>query len=1104
MLIRVFFPLFVCTLLVSLLGAAVAAPNLIDSTRVNKAVALMGQFNFKDAYLVFEELTLQSPDNNELRINLAIALFNRQLKGDEGDALKILQQVLEKEPQNLRARYCIGLLLLHKGELQNGLNHFIALLQHKPKDADLLYFTGKTLMQLNLYEDALDFYEKALVQDPYLLSGYYSRIISLRQLGRQEEALQTIEAYKAMKNNPRSRTAAFKYSKMGRLAEVVTLDGLQKQPLSLPPGSLFEKPRRLYLGQHPSSSLVDRKSSDITLADINGDGYLDVFVPAVSHTAQNNILLGVADSSSFTPAADHPFSKIEGVNSALWGDINDDGLTDVYFLCRGKNHLFLQVKEKKENTWREVTQESGTAGKPLNSTAGALFDADHDGDLDIYTVNLDGPNELFNNNRNGTFRLLGEEKTLAGNVGSTAIVVQDIDQDRDADILVINIYPPHHVYINDRLWNYRQSQEQNHFANQDIVSITAGDADADGRIELYTVNSSGQLFQWTTGDRTLAATEILHLNKPLNWKNSRLQLADCNGDGKLELLLTHANIFSVYSLDGVRVEEIYNEELPANILSAAVLHTQQGPSVLLQDESGVLQLLAPGPGRFKFSLVQATGRKEKEANLRTNTSGIGTSLLVRIGSRWTAQDTFFNDMNRGQSFQPLAVGLGGHRLIDFIQLHWPDGVFQTEMALLPDARHVISETQRQMSSCPVLFAWNGEKFEFVSDLLGVGGIGYAIGPGEYAEPRPWEHFLLPENLLRPRDGKLTLKMTEPMEEVEYLDSVEMTVYDLPPSWSMTLDERMGILGPQPTGKPLFFRKRITPLLAMNNRGEDVTKTILKNDLIAAPVGPLDRRFIGKLKNFHTLTLTFSEPLRSAGSIPVLVADGWVEYPYSQTSFAIWQAGEHYIAPSIEVRLPDGSWKLLLDQFGYPAGMPRQMAMPLNNLPEGVREIRIATNQEIYWDRFFIALSEPCPEARKQTLTLEKAVLEDIGFPLRSDFAQRRPFYEYAVRNTNWDSRLLEGNYTRLGDVFELVGRKDQALAILGPGEGVHLEFTPPAPPQPDGWQRRYVLSSYGWCKDMDLYTNTGETVGPLPGNPDKKDAARLHAKYNTRFQVGRR
>ena len=79
---------------------------------------------------------------------------------------------------------------------------------------------------------------------------------------------------------------------------------------------------------------------------------------------------------------------------------------------------------------------------------------------------------------------------------------------------------------------------------------------------------------------------------------------------------------------------------------------------------------------------------------------------------------------------------------------------------------------------------------------------------------------------------------------------------------------------------------------------------------------------------------------------------------------------------------------------------------------------------------------------------------------------------------------------------------DDAMAIFGPGEEVHLEFEAAPPVQP-GWQRRFVLESRGWAKDMDFYTRDGETVGPLPTTGKPAGTAReLHARYNTRYQAG--
>jgi hypothetical protein len=115
-----------------------------------------------------------------------------------------------------------------------------------------------------------------------------------------------------------------------------------------------------------------------------------------------------------------------------------------------------------------------------------------------------------------------------------------------------------------------------------------------------------------------------------------------------------------------------------------------------------------------------------------------------------------------------------------------------------------------------------------------------------------------------------------------------------------------------------------------------------------------------------------------------------------------------------------------------------------------------------------------------------------------------PSYDYDDRKPFWDTRYQTGFYTRTGPVEELIGETDDALAIIGAGEEIHLEFAAPPSPPHAGWTRRYVLEARGWAKDMDLYTEEGDTLAPLPssGTPAAAREA-LHARLNTRFQAGR-
>ena len=440
--------------------------------------------------------------------------------------------------------------------------------------------------------------------------------------------------------------------------------------------------------------------------------------------------------------------------------------------------------------------------------------------------------------------------------------------------------------------------------------------------------------------------------------------------------------------------------------------------------------------------------------------------------------------------------------MDFVALTWSDGVLQTEIALEPGRLHRIEETQRQLSSCPVLFAFDGRRYAFVTDVLGVGGVGFLERPGVYSAARPRENLLLPAGLLASQNGRYQLKIAEPMEEVLYLDRAELVAYDVPPGWDMTLDERKEIAGPVPTGEPRFFRQVQLPANAVTSEGENATAALAAVDGIAASPGRVDPRFIGRT-DAHSLTVQFDRPLDALPGQATLVADGWIEYPYAQTIFAAWQAGAPYRAPSIDARDQAGRWHVVLEEFGYPAGMPRQMSVPLPRLPRGTSALRLRTTQEVYWDRLAIAHVEPPPRVLRQTLPLETARLATTGYARRTTERFRRPSYDYDARAPLWDARHLRGFYTAEGPVDELVSGADGAVAIVGPGEEVHLEFSARLDPPPPGWTRRFVIELRGWCKDMDLYTEHGETVDPVPGlSMPSAVRAKLHERFNTRFASG--
>ncbi len=504
--------------------------------------------------------------------------------------------------------------------------------------------------------------------------------------------------------------------------------------------------------------------------------------------------------------------------------------------------------------------------------------------------------------------------------------------------------------------------------------------------------------------------------------------------------------------------------------------------------------------------------------MRSNASGIGTRLTARIGSEWSSTTTWRIGSGPGQSLQPVSIGLGPAPHVDALAIDWSDGVTQSELWLMAGSRRTLVETQRQISSCPVIFAWNGREHAFVTDCLGVGGLGYLVEPGVYAPPRPWEHVLLGPGALVADRGAYRLKLAEPMEEACWIDGARLVAYDLPAGWSMAVDERMGIHDPQPTGAPIFWRTEHLPTAVATAHGagragqhdaasmgasaaKSSLDAVLRADRVALDPGPLDHRHIGRLQSDHVVELEFGRDL-AALKDAWLVMDGWIEYPYCQTMFAAWQAGAAFRAPSLEARGADGTWTMVAEQFGYPAGMPRRAMLPLPVLPAGTTALRLSTNHQIYWDRLAVIEAEPAP-VDPVTCAARSAAVARRGYALRSTGPQFLPHYDDARAVPLWDCRVQVGEYTQLGDCLPLTATQDDACAIFAGGEELQLSFE--APSEPAGRTRHWVLELDGWCKDMDLFTKDGETLDPQPmrGEARSPGAQVLHERLNTRLQGGR-
>ena len=131
------------------------------------------------------------------------------------------------------------------------------------------------------------------------------------------------------------------------------------------------------------------------------------------------------------------------------------------------------------------------------------------------------------------------------------------------------------------------------------------------------------------------------------------------------------------------------------------------------------------------------------------------------------------------------------------------------------------ELDRRGSSCPTLFAWNGEKYEFITDVIGAGVIGHWISPTSTNTPDPDEWVKIDGSKLRAKDGYLSVRFGEPMEEVNYIDQLRMVAVDHPAGTEVYPDERFLDDPPFASGKTVATSQPHLPAGAWDDQGRDV-------------------------------------------------------------------------------------------------------------------------------------------------------------------------------------------------------------------------------------------------------------------------------------------
>jgi Tfp pilus assembly protein PilF len=1099
---------------------------------MNRGVSAMGQYDYEAAVKAFEEVLKAEPALAEAKVNLAIARFNRARKEDRDidRATELLDAVLKSDPNNVRALYFKGIVLQHLGQADAAVSCFERVVERQPGDGVAWYLLGMCKQRLGqpCERELL----KAVALRPYLGSAYYKLWQVLQAAGQTDKGQLYLEKFKELRQNPLIETVELpQYNQMGELALAQPFPARITPPItrsaySLKPASATFETAGAMLGGtaptsfggaviFPSTTNAANPSCDLVLAHRGADG-----------AGRLLVLQGRPNGSFIDATAGSGLQDVKEPLSCSMGDIDNDGILDLFVVCAEGTRLFMG---KGDGSFGGATSQPGPDGQVPGMRATLLLDADHDGDLDILVCNPgQSGNQLWNNNANGTFTNIAVSAGIAcPNGGCTMALAGDLDSDRDTDLVILREGQPIKIFLYDLLGSYHEAD----MGGIDIRGELGGvlqDLNGDGQLDLLVLGGVPSRLQLVLGDghsRFRPAAEFAKVaDAAASWGALRgFRVADMDLDGDLDVALFSKDVHLLLN-DGsgrfVLQPELLKSQGSDEILGAEVADFD-GDCVpdLLCFEGGSksrVRLLSGSliPPSTAISLA-ITGVRERDKRTRSPATPYGTCLTVRTGLG--QQSRVFSGQWGGcnQSPLPALIGLGGAKQADYVQFRWPDGVGQLETALASGRHHLISELERKISSCPVLFAWNGARFEFITDFAGIGGLGYFTAPGQYAPPQVLEHVKLEPGQLVSRDHCYELRITEPMEETAYVDQLELLAVDHPATWRVFPDERLAVTGPQPSHDLLVVDQPIFPKRAQGPHNQDCTAQLMKADRVYAFHPELDRRFFGFCRP-HTLELDFGD--RIAAIAPnqrlFLFLSGFLEYPYSQTAYAASQAGIAWEPIRVE-KLVDGRWRTIVPDAGAFGGMARTIAVELTGLLGGPDcRLRLSSNLEIYYDQAFLARDTGRDNIKTHALTLAGAELRYVGFPREYSPDGRLPvIYDYDLKDATAPFRVLRGAYTRYGNVLSLLQAFDDQYVLVAPGDEIAVKFDATRLPAPaPGTARSFILISHAYCKDMDLYTATPQTLEPLPFRgmsqypyapperyPNTRELRDFQQTYNTRL-----
>jgi hypothetical protein len=394
---------------------------------------------------------------------------------------------------------------------------------------------------------------------------------------------------------------------------------------------------------------------NVIQCDYNNDGSLDVLVlrGAWEYPLPLSLFRGSGDGTFTDVAAQAGLTELIATQTAVWADINNDGLLDLFVGNeRGPSHLFLN---KGDGTFEDISAWAGV-DRIAFTKAVVAGDYDNDGFVDLYVSNMSSNNFLYHNNRNNTFKEVAREAGVQDPFGkSFATWFFDYDNDGWLDLFVTSYYSGS---VDENIRTYLSLPPN---------AIT---------LKLYK-NSRDGTFDDVTQD--------VGLNKVFLPMGANF--GDVDNDGFLDIYLGTGDPSYGSLVPNVLLRNDEGRRF-ADVTAASgtgELHKGHGVAFADMNNTGLQDILTVIGGvalgdRHAFRFFKNPGNvndwiRIKLTSVKSNRAAIGARIKVTVGNEGRGRRFIYRTVGSGGSFgaSPLEqhIGLGPAAKVESIEVSWP-------------------------------------------------------------------------------------------------------------------------------------------------------------------------------------------------------------------------------------------------------------------------------------------------------------------------------------------------------------------------------------------------------------------------------------------------